>query len=155
MERLKCSLRAVTDDDRGMLALIAEETLHPLADGAGHPERYHMDELMDLLGRAEVVIAESGGEVAGFMAVETQGDDLHVACVCVGPNFEARGVANQLLDWAEGMGIDRRLARLTAYVPAGDHPSRHLYEGHCFVATKPADGEMVALVKRLPRCDED
>ncbi len=68
MERLKCSLRTVTDDDRSMLALIAEETLHPLAEGAGHPERYHPDELMDLLDRAEVVVAESerrGGRVHG------------------------------------------------------------------------------------------
>jgi ribosomal protein S18 acetylase RimI-like enzyme len=150
MERLKCSMRAVTDDDRGMLTLIAEETLHPLAEGAGHPERYRCDELVDLLERAEVIVAEAGGEVAGFMAVETQGEELHVACVCVGPLFEARGVANQLLDWAEGMGIDRGLTKLTAYVPAGDHPSRHLYEGHAFAATPPDDDEMIALVKRLP-----
>ena len=154
MERLKCSLRAVTDDDRSMLALIAEETLHPLADGAGHPERYHADELVRLLEQAEVVVAESGGEVAGFMAVEAREQELHVACVCVGPNFEARGVANQLIDWAEGMGIDRGLDRLTAYVPAGDHPSRHLYERHAFVATADAGGEMVTLEKRLPRVEE-
>ena len=154
MERLKCALRAVTDDDRSMLALIAEETLHPLAEGAGHPERYHADELVQLLERAEVVVAESDGEVAGFMAVEMQGDQLHVACVCVGPNYEARGVANQLIDWAEGMGIDRGLTRLTAYVPAGDHPSRHLYERHDFVAGGAAGGgEMVTLEKRLPHVE--
>lgn len=153
MERLKCSLRAVTDDDRSMLALIAEETLHPLAAGAGHPERYHADELVDLLDRAEVVVAESAGEVAGFMALEAEPDELHVACVCVGPAYEGRGVANQLLDWAEGMGIDRGLARLTAFVPAGDHPSRRLYEGHAFVATAARDGEMVALEKRLPHAE--
>ena len=152
MERLKCTLRTVTDDDRSMVALIAEETLHPLAAGAGHPERYHVDELMDLLDRAEVVVAESDGEVAGFMAVEAREDELHVACVCVGPAYEARGVANQLLDWAEGMGIGQGLTKLTAYVPAGDHPSRHLYEGHAFVAMA-AGGEMVALEKRLPHVE--
>lgn len=153
MERLKCTLRQGTDDDRSMLTLIAEETLHPLAEGAGHPERYHCDELVGLLDRAEVIVAEGEGEVAGFMAVETQGEELHVACVCVGPYFEARGVANQLLDWAEGMGIDRGLTKLTACVPAGDHPSRHLYEGHAFVATASGDGEMVDLVKRLPHVE--
>lgn len=149
MERLKCSLRTVTDTDRSMLALIAEETLRPLAEGSGHPERYHADELVDLLEQAEVVVAESEGEVAGFMALEARDDELHVACVCVGPAFEARGVANQLLDWAEGMGIDRGATRLTAFVPAGDHPSRHLYEGHAFVAAT-GDDEMVTLEKRLP-----
>jgi ribosomal protein S18 acetylase RimI-like enzyme len=138
-----------------MLTLIAEETLRPLAVGAGHPERYHSDELVDLLERAEVVVAETGGAVAGFMALETRADELHVYCVCVGPAFEARGVANQLLDWAEGMGIDRGVSRLTAVVPAGDYPSRHLYEGHAFVAaTPPRSGELLALEKRLPHVED-
>jgi ribosomal protein S18 acetylase RimI-like enzyme len=153
MERLKCSLRAVTDDDRSMLALIAEETLRPLAAGSGHPERYHPQDFLDLLERAEVVVAEADGEVAGFMAVEARDDELHVSCVCVGPAFEARGVANQLLDWAEGMAIDHRLDRLTAYVPAADHPSRHLYEGHAFVRAPGEQGEILALEKRLPHLE--
>jgi ribosomal protein S18 acetylase RimI-like enzyme len=150
MDRLKCSLRPATDEDRGMLALLAEETLRPMAAGAGHPERYHTEEFVELLDRAEVVVADSAGEVAGFLVMETDGDDLEVRCVCVGPAFEARGVANQLLTWAEGLGIDRGLARLTAYVPAGDHLSRRLYQKHDFVPTPAEGGEMVSLEKRLP-----
>ena len=153
MDRLRCSVRAVSDDDRGMLTLLAEETLRPLAAGAGHPERYHTEDLIVLLDRAEVFVAEAGGEVAGFMALEAEDDSLAVRCVCVGPAYEARGVANQLLDWAEGMGIDQGLTRLTSYVPAGDHPSRRLYEGHGFVATAAGDAEMVTLEKRLPRVE--
>jgi hypothetical protein len=65
--------------------------------------------------------------------------------------FEARGVANQLVDWAEGLAIDRRLRRLTAFVPAGDQPSLRLYRGHDFVpAAAPAQPEMLLLEKRLP-----
>jgi ribosomal protein S18 acetylase RimI-like enzyme len=154
MDRLKCSMRAVTDDDRSMLALIAEETLHPLAEGSGHPERYHADEFLDLLDSAEVVVAESDGEVAGFMAVQARDDELHVSCMCVGPVYEGRGVANQLLDWAEGMAIAHNLARLTAYTPAADHPSLHLYEGHAFVRVPGDDTEMVGLEKRLPYVED-
>ena len=154
MDRLRCSIRAVTGDDRSMLALLAEETLRPLASGAGHPERYHTGELMDLLDRADVFVAEAGGEVAGFVAVEAQGDALAVRCVCVGPAYEARGVANQLLDWAEGVGIDRGLARLTAYVPLADHPSQHLYRRHQFTAAGADGAEMVQLEKRLPRVED-
>ena len=154
MERAKCSVRGVSDADRGMLVLLAEETLHPLADGAGHPERYHATELLELLSRADVFVAEAEGELAGFVALEPEGDALAVRCVCVSPAFEARGVANQLVDWAEGVAIDRRLRRLTAFVPAGDHPSLRLYRGHDFVpAAAPAQPEMLLLEKRLPEHD--
>jgi hypothetical protein len=60
-------------------------------------------------------------------------------------------VANQLVDWAEGLAIDRHLCRLTAFVPAGDHPSLRLYRGHDFLpAALPDQPEMVLLEKRLP-----
>jgi ribosomal protein S18 acetylase RimI-like enzyme len=154
MDRLRCSVRAVSDDDRSMLTLLAEETLRPLATGAGHPERYHTEDLITLLDRADVFVAEADGEVAGFMALEAEDDSLAVRCVCVGPAFEARGVANQLLDWAEGVAIDRGAGRLTAYVPAGDHPSQHLYHRHDFVATGGATGEMQLLEKRLPHVED-
>jgi ribosomal protein S18 acetylase RimI-like enzyme len=155
MERAKCSVRDVSADDRGMLVLLAEETLHPLADGAGHPERYRAAELLELIERADVFVAEAEGEMAGFVAVETDGDALALRCVCVSPAFEARGVANQLVDWAEGLAIDRRLRRLTAFVPAGDHPSLRLYRGHDFVpAAEPAQPEMVLLEKRLPAVED-
>jgi GNAT superfamily N-acetyltransferase len=154
MDRLRCSVRAVSDDDRGMLTLLAEETLRPLAAGAGHPERYHTEDLIVLLDRAEVFVAEAGGEVAGFMALEAEDDSLAVRCVCVGPAYEARGVANQLLDWAEGLAIDRGAGRLTTRVPAADHPSRHLFHGHDFVAAGGAAGEMVLLEKRLPHVED-
>jgi ribosomal protein S18 acetylase RimI-like enzyme len=151
MERVKCCVRDVSAGDRSMLVLLAEETLHPLADGSGHPERYHAAELLELLDRAEVFVAEAEGEMAGFAAVEADDDALALRCVCVSPAFEARGVANQLVDWAEGVAIDRRLRRLTAFVPSGDHPSLRLYRKHDFVTTAGAERpEMVLLEKRLP-----
>jgi len=154
MDRLKCSLRAVTDDDRSMIALLADETLRPLAAGAGHPERYHPEDVVDLLDHADVYVAEAGGEMAGFVAVEAEGDALAVRCVCVNPGFEARGVANQLLDWAEGVGIDRGMTRLTAYIPVADHPSRHLYQGHEFCTADGQSGDMLLLEKRLPHVED-
>ena len=155
MERVKCSVRDVSAADRGMLVLLAEETLHPLADGSGHPERYHTTELLELLERADVFVAEAEGKMAGFVAVEAEDDALALRCVCVSPAFEARGVANQLVDWAEGVAIARRLRRLTAFVPAGDHPSLRLYRGHDFVpAAAPEQPEMVLLEKRLPAVED-
>ncbi|MBE0528062.1 MAG: GNAT family N-acetyltransferase, partial [Thermoleophilia bacterium] len=103
MERIKCEIRAADQNDRGMLVLLAEETLHPLAEGAGHPERYHTGEVVNLIERADVYVAAAGGEPAGFVALATDEDALAVRCICVNPGFEGRGVGNQLLDWAEGL----------------------------------------------------
>ena len=151
MAGMRFTVRSARDDDRSMMVLVAEETLHPLAAGAGHPERYHAEELLEMLGRADVFVAEAEREMAGFLAVEPEGDGLAVRCVCVSPAFEARGVADLLVDWAEGLAIDRRLNCLTAYVPAGDHPSLHLYQGHDFLpATATVRPGMVLLQKSLP-----
>jgi len=149
MERVKCEIREADHKDREMLVLLAEETLHPLAEGAGHAERYRTGDVVDLLERADAYVATAGGEPAGFVALEAAEDALAVRCICVNPAFEARGVANQLLDWAEGLAIDRRLSRLVAHVPAADGPSLHLYRGHGFIG-EDAGAEMLALQKRLP-----
>jgi ribosomal protein S18 acetylase RimI-like enzyme len=149
MQRIKCEIREADQNDRGMLVLLAEETLHPLAEGAGHPERYHTGDVVGLLERADVFVAEAGKEPAGFVALETDEDALAVRCICVNPGFEARGVANQLLDWAEGLAIGRRLTRLIAFVPSADEPSLRLYRGHGFTG-EGAGAETMALEKRLP-----
>lgn len=153
MDRIKCEIRPASEDLHGRLTLLAEETLHPLAIGAGHPERYHSRELIDLLRTADVYVAEGESEIVGFVALERDEDALAVRCVCVHPAFEARGVARRLLDWAEGLAIDRGLTRVTAYVPAADGPSLHLYRGHGFAVGEPAGDEMLRLEKRLPTAD--
>ena len=40
MERLKCQIRTMQAEDEGMLLLLAEESLRPLATASGHGERY-------------------------------------------------------------------------------------------------------------------
>jgi ribosomal protein S18 acetylase RimI-like enzyme len=132
--------------------LLAEETLHPLAEGSGHPERYRADEVVGLLDRAEVYVARCAGEPGGFVAVEMTEDECDVRCICVNPGFEARGVANQLLDWVEGLAIGRKVARMVAFVPESDGPSLRLYKGHGFTGRADEAG-LLALEKRLPEQD--
>jgi len=151
VERLKVDIRAMRSGDESMLFFIAEESLHPLALGYGHGERYRPDELVELLARALVYVAEAAGEVAGYVAVERQDDAIAVRCLCVNPAFEARSVAHQLVDWVEGLAFDQRVARLAARVPAGDEPSLRLYRKHEFVARPATDRpETIVLEKRLP-----
>src|SRR5512144_1185615 len=97
--------------DESVLFLLAEQNLRPLASQSGHPERYHPDELMDLLHAAEVFIAEADDEVAGYVAVEDDAGDLVVRCLCVSPAHEAQAVAHQLLDWVEGVAFSRGARR--------------------------------------------
>jgi len=149
MQRIKCEIRKADTDDRGMLVLLAEETLHPLAEYSGHPEKYHAGDVVGLLDRADVFVARCGDETGGFVAIETEDDACAVRCICVNPGFEARGVANQLLDWVEGLAIERRLSRVVALVPRSDLPSLHLYRGHGF-ASRDDEADMLALEKRLP-----
>jgi len=152
MDRVKCDIREAGRDDRGMLVLLAEETLQPLAAGAGHPEKYHAGDVVGLLDRAEVYVAQCGDETGGFVAVETEEDACAVRCICVNPGYEARGVANQLLDWVEGLAIERKLRRMVAFVPASDAPSLHLYRGHGFAGSTD-EGDLLALEKRQPATD--
>jgi ribosomal protein S18 acetylase RimI-like enzyme len=152
MELLKVTIREATADDRSILFLLGEECLRPLAERAGHPERYDRDRLLAMLERAEVYVAESEArEVAGWVAFDEEAGEVEVRCFCVNPAFEAQRVANHLLDWVEGLAISRGRERLTAFVPAGDETSLHLYRRHDFVARTDAERpDRVALEKRLP-----
>ena len=153
MERIKCEIREAGSDDRGMLMLLAEETLHPLAEGAGHPERYHAADVVELLDRADVFVAQCGGEPGGFVAVETEGDACAVRCICVNPGFEARGVANQLLDWVEGLAIERRLARLVALRARRRTRRRCTCTAATASSARRGTTRLLDLEKRLPAAD--
>jgi len=151
MERLKVEIRTMHSGDESMLFYLAEESLHPLALCLGHGERYEPGALLELLARAQVFVAEADGEIAGYVAVEERDDALAVRCVCVNPVHEARGVANQLLDWVEGLAFNERVTAMTALAPASDEPSLRLYSRHGFAARpSPAEPGMIALEKRLP-----
>jgi GNAT superfamily N-acetyltransferase len=156
MDTLHVHIRAMTDDDRGMVFILAEEQLRPLAAAAGHPERFNDREFLELIGRGEVFVAESPREpavIAGYVVLETEAeaDALTVRCVCVGPAFEGQRVGHRLLDWAEGLAYSRGLARLTAPLPGEDERSRRLYREHDFVPAPAADDrpELIVMEKRL------
>lgn len=152
MGLLEVTIRRATAGDNGMMFLLAEECLHPLAQRAGHPERYDGRQLLELFERAEVYVAEDEAhEIAGYVAFDEEAGEVELRCFCVNPAFEARMVANRLLDWVEGLAISRGRERLTAIVPAGDETSLHLYRRHDFTP-RPADekGDTIVLEKRLP-----
>jgi GNAT superfamily N-acetyltransferase len=153
MDRLHCFIRAREPGDDAHLMLLAEEVFRPLAEASGHSERYASSQFLDLLESAEIFVAHSAaesGEVAGFVALEDEGDSLVVRSLCVAPAYEAQGVAHQLLDWSEGLAYGRVRGRLLATVAAGDERSLRLFHSHAFESRRPAPGAVVStLQKRL------
>jgi len=153
MDRLHCFIRAREPGDDVRLTLLAEEVFRLLAEAGGHPERYASSQFLDLLERAELFVAhagDEGGEVAGFVALEDEGDGLAVRCLCVAPAYEAQGVAHQLLDWTEGLAYGRGRGRLLTVVAAGDERSLRLFRSHAYESlAERSDRDVLALQKRL------
>jgi len=151
MTRLKVEIRPLRSGDESQVFFLGEETLKPLATAAGHPERFDERQLLAVLAEADVFVAEAGGELAGFVAIEREPQVLSVRCVCVSPAHEHEAVAHQLVEWVEGLAFSERVSRLRAVVPAADQRSRHLYETHEFIAAAVSDQpETIVLEKRLP-----
>jgi GNAT superfamily N-acetyltransferase len=153
MDRLHCFIRAREPRDDVRLTLLAEEVFRPLALAGGHPERYDSSRFLDLLESAEVFVAHAraeGGQVAGFVALEDEGDGLAVRCLCVAPAYEAQGVAHQLLDWTEGLAYGRGRGKLLTTVAAGDERSLRLFRSHAWESLAGApDRDACTLQKRL------
>lgn len=153
MERLRCHVRVREASDDKLLVLLAEEVFRPLAEARGHAERFHADQFLDLLERAEVYVADArgqAGEVAGFVALEEDGGTLAVRCLCVAPAHEAQGVAHQLLDWTEGLAYGRGAVALQTVLPKDDGHSRRLFQSHAYeVLPATAGSDVTLLCKRL------
>lgn len=152
MDDLHAHIRAMTEEDRSTVFILAKEQLRPLAAAAGHPELFHDEEFLELLERGEVFVAESPREpheIAGYTVLETEPDSLTVRCVCVGPAFEGQHVGHRLLDWAEGLAYSRGMARLAAPLPSNDVRSRRLYHEHGFVPAAADGTDLIVMEKRL------
>jgi ribosomal protein S18 acetylase RimI-like enzyme len=149
MDRLKCRIRPHAADEESTLVLLAGESLRPLAEARGRGADYHPSEIVTLLRTADVYVADCDGQIAGFVAVNKREDVLAVEVICVSPAYEARGVAHQLLDWAEGIGFSVGAARLETLVAADDQRAVRLFAGHEFVKV-PSEQDMLVLEKRLP-----
>ena len=153
MQRIKCEIREAGRDDHGMLVLLAEETLHPLAEGAGHPERYHTGDIVGLLERADVFVAECDEEPGGFVAAETDRGRVRGALHLREPRVRGPRSGQPAARLGRGPGD-----RAQALAPGGlGTRGRRALRCACTGATASADTaedeETLALEKRLPAAD--
>src|SRR5690348_15485725 len=74
-----------------------------------------------------VFVAEAEHHLAGFAAVRSSQETLLVDRLVVAATDEGRGVGNRLLDWVEGYGVSRRLARVRIAVEEENRVARDFY----------------------------
>lgn len=87
-----------------------------------------------------VFVAETGHHLAGFAAVRRAQGTLLVDRLVVALTDEGRGVGNRLLDWVEGYGVSRRLARVRIVVERENRVARDFYRRRGYA---PAGGDAV------------
>ena len=79
------------------------------------------------------LVAESDGEVRGYLMAWRIADQLHVLNIATDPAFLRRGIATALLNTAIRVAHAQGLGEITLEVRHGNRPARAFYERHGFV----------------------
>jgi GNAT superfamily N-acetyltransferase len=130
------TIRAATSDDAERIATLFTDEGYPAGPSA----------IVERLGRfegpsAQVIVADVGGEVLGFIAVHAlprfEHDDrfVRILALVVDPGVRERGIGHLLMEEAERYA--REIGAAFVEVTAGHHrpDARHLYESLGYDAT--------------------
>ena len=117
----------------------------PLLFGLASLDRGADSRTLSILERETVFVAEVEGGLAGYVALQREGDAVCIDQLFVSPEHEAEGVGRQLLEWAEGFAIAGSAARLQVVVEAENRRALEFYGGRGFV---PAGDDLLEL--KLP-----
>jgi ribosomal protein S18 acetylase RimI-like enzyme len=148
------SLRRALAGDAPVLAGIADRAYgHYVARIGQRPAP--MDADYDLnVARDEVWVADVDGELAGFVVLLPDGDDLLLENVAVDPPFQGRGVGQTLLDLTEQRARSLDLDGVRLYTHVRMTENQRLYERRGYVETGRVHEEGLDRVyyrKDLPR----
>jgi ribosomal-protein-alanine N-acetyltransferase len=78
-------------------------------------------------------VAESEGEVIGYLISWLIEDEIHVGNIAVVPRLQGRGVGRRLFSYCLGRAADRGAARATLEVRVGNDRAIALYESSGFI----------------------
>ncbi len=98
---------------------------------------------LDVIECDVVFVAETEGLVAGYAAVEHEGDTVRIEQLLVSPVHDDEQVESQLLEYAEGYAIALGARALQAVVEQDNGQALTFYRGRGFVPVAP---ELVELV---------
>ena len=79
------------------------------------------------------LVAESDGQIRGYLMAWRIADQLHVLNIATDPAFLRRGIATALLNTAIRVAHAQGLGEITLEVRRGNRPARAFYDRHGFV----------------------
>jgi ribosomal protein S18 acetylase RimI-like enzyme len=132
----KAAIRTYRPDDEPLLFGLARASF-------GEHGGWSDERTLAVLGTETVYVAEVGGELAGYVAVEREGDALRIDQLLVGPGHEGEGVGHQLLDWAEGLAIAERARVLRIAVEPDNVRALDFYRRSGFTQAGPGVLELI------------
>jgi ribosomal protein S18 acetylase RimI-like enzyme len=101
---------------------------------------------IDVFGRtfdvlaSENIVAVSGKDLAGLIALQVHQGDLAIVMYSVYPQFQGRGVGSALLEAAAATGRSKALPAIKAAVSNDDLPLLYFYQRHGFSIAEVATG---------------
>src|SRR5436309_13975856 len=113
----KAEIRPLRDDDE------------PLLFGLASLDRGADRRTLSVLERETVFVAEVEGAIAGYVALEREGDAVCVDQLFVSPEHEGEGVGRQPLDWAEGWAIAENASKLQVAAEEENRRALEFYRG--------------------------
>jgi ribosomal protein S18 acetylase RimI-like enzyme len=112
-------------------------------DVFGDRPGWHDRRTLDVIESDLVFVAETEGLLAGYAAVEHEGDTVRIEQLLVSPMHDDEQVEEQLLEYAEGYAISLRARALQAVVERDNEQALTFYRARGFVPIGP---ELVELV---------
>jgi ribosomal protein S18 acetylase RimI-like enzyme len=121
-----------------------EPRLFGAAKGAfGERVAFRDRRTLDVIERDFVFVAEIEGSMAGYAAVEHEGESIRIEQLLVSPEHSGEQVEAQLLEYAEGYAISVGARSLKASVEADNDRALAFYRGRGFVPVGPEVLELV------------
>ena len=130
------NLRRATAADAPLIGHVAGKAYAPYVErlGGQHPAPMDADDA-DVVASTEAWVAESDGDVIGFLVLIGQGDGMLLDNVAVLPSYQGRGAGRALLRLAEEQARAGGYERISLYTNKAMLENQELYERIGYVET--------------------
>jgi GNAT superfamily N-acetyltransferase len=133
-ESIDFTVRKAGDADEDAIALLCERAL-------GETDVDVFGSTFDVFSGVNL-IAESGGELVGLLALAIDRGELTVVLLSVYPDFQGTGVGGALLKAADEFAAKRNLNFMRVAATNDDIPLLYFYQRHGFAIYEVAVGEV-------------
>ena len=132
----KATIRPYRADDESFLFTLARSLF-------GEQASWDDGGTLTALETDTVFVAEVGGGIAGYVAVERSGDAVRIEQLLVAPAHVGEGVGRQLLEYAEGYAISLGARVLEVVAEEDNRRALEFYRRRGFV---PSGGDVFHLI---------